>query len=44
MVINNRMFRAINGNVKIPNGLEERKKFTKILKDVMKYDECINKK
>ena len=36
--------RAINGNVKVPNGLEERKKFTKILKDVMKYNECINKK
>ncbi|MFL9485423.1 hypothetical protein ACI6Q2_21755 [Chitinophagaceae bacterium LWZ2-11] len=36
--------RAINGNVTTPNGFENRKKYTTLLKTIMKYDECANKK
>ena len=36
--------REINGYVSVPNGFNDRKLFTNILKKVMHYDECKNKK
>lgn len=35
---------GINGRVKNPNGLKERKKYVEDLKKIMKYENCINKK
>ncbi|MCY0968971.1 glycoside hydrolase family 19 protein [Chryseobacterium wangxinyae] len=36
--------REINGYVSVPNGFNDRKLFTEILKKVMKYETCKNKK
>ena len=36
--------RAINGNVQTPNGLQERKKYTKELKEIFEYDKCVKNK
>ncbi|MBE7653908.1 hypothetical protein [Tenacibaculum finnmarkense] len=36
--------RAINGNIQTPNGLQERKKYTKELKEIFQYDKCTKNK